>query len=39
MQPFSHAVYANFLADDPLDHVKVAYGDQAHERLTVVMST
>jgi len=39
MQPFSHAVYVNFLTDDPLDHVKVAYGDQAHERLTAVMST
>ena len=37
MQTFSHAVYANVLADDPLDHVKVAYRDHAYERLTAVM--
>ena len=37
MHPFSPAS-TNFLADEPLDHVKVASGDHAYERLTAVKS-
>jgi len=38
MQPFSHGVYVNFLADEPLAHVKVAYGDRKYDQLTAVKS-
>jgi len=29
----SHAAYASVLADEPLDHVKIAEGDHTYERL------
>lgn len=38
MQPFSHRVSANYLGDEPLDHVDVADGDHAYERRIAVMS-
>ena len=33
LRPFGHGVYVNFMADEPLSHVKVAYGDGKYARL------
>ena len=34
IQPLSHGAYANFLVDEPLDHVKIADGDHTYEWLS-----
>jgi FAD/FMN-containing dehydrogenase len=36
MRPFGHGVYVNFMADEPLSHVKVAYGEDKYARLVAL---
>lgn len=36
MRPFGAGVYVNFLADEPQQHVKVAYGERKYHRLVAL---
>jgi Berberine and berberine like len=38
LRPFGHAVYVNFLVDEPPAQVKVAYGHRKYARLAVLKS-
>jgi FAD/FMN-containing dehydrogenase len=38
MQPFAHGVYVNFLSDEPMAHVEVAYGEDKYRRLAALKS-
>ncbi len=38
MQPFAHGVYVNFMSDEPVSHVQIAYGDRKYARLAALKS-
>jgi FAD/FMN-containing dehydrogenase len=38
MRPFAHGVYVNFLSDEPVSHVRAAYGDAKYARLAALKS-
>ncbi|HEX6658334.1 MAG TPA: BBE domain-containing protein, partial [Ilumatobacter sp.] len=38
MRPFAHGVYVNFMSDEPVSHVQIAYGDRKYARLAALKS-